>query len=144
MARAAVLFFLGLGTGVWAGAVLTQGRALGLTLGTPKHERLALASHLNALLGCFWILAVAFTIEHTTLGDPGKRWLARLVTLVNYANWSITLLASILDVRGLELVSGDGRNNLVAVLLLAGVVLPGLAAAGLWAFGLVGASRRAA
>ena len=143
MARGAVLFFLGLLTGVWAGAVLTQGRALGLTLGTPHYERLALASHLNGLLGCFWILAVALTIEHTSLGVGAKLWLARLVTLVNYANWSITLLASILDVRGLELVSGDPKNNAVAVLLLAGVVLPGLAAAALWAWGLVGASRKA-
>ena len=142
MARAAVLFFLGLLTGIWAGAVLTRGRALGLTLGTPHFERLALASHLNGLLGCFWMLGVAFTLEHTRYGPTGKLWLARLVTVVNYANWAITLLASILDVRGLELRSGEGANNLVAVLLLAGVVLPGLAAAALWAWGLLGAARK--
>src|SRR5437879_6351712 len=98
MARGALLFFLRLLTGVWAGAVMTQGRALGLTPPKPEHERLALVAHLNALLGCFWIVAVAMTIEHAALGDAAKRWLARLVTFVSYANWAITILASILDV----------------------------------------------
>ena len=62
MSRGAVLLFLGLLTGVWAGAVMTEGRALGLTLAKPQFERLALISHLNALLGCFWIAAVGWTM----------------------------------------------------------------------------------
>lgn len=138
LARGAWLFFLGLLTGIWAGVVLTEGRGLGLHLGKPVHERLALASHLNAVLGCLWIVAVALTLEHTRLSGKGKLWLARLVTLVNYANWSITLVASFLDVRGLEIIAGDAKNNGIAVLLIAGVVLPALVASGLWAWGLSG------
>lgn len=138
LARGAWLFLLGLVTGVWAGAVLTEGRALGLHLGQPQFPRLALAAHLNAVLGCFWIVAVALTLEHTRLAEKGKAWLARLVTLVNYGNWSITLVASFLDVRGLELM-GAAKNDVVAGLLIAVVVLPAFAAAGLWAWGLSGA-----
>jgi hydroxylaminobenzene mutase len=136
-ARAAVLFFIGLLTGIWAGAVLTQGKALGIHLDKPEYERLALAAHLNCLLGCFWMVAVALTLEYTRLSEAGKLWLARLVTEVNYANWSITLLASFLDVRGLAL-GGGPRNALVAMLLLGGVVFPALAASGIWAWGLLG------
>ena len=44
-------------------------------------------------------------LEHTRLQAKGKLWLARLVTVANYANWSITLLASVLDVR--EAVATD-------------------------------------
>jgi hydroxylaminobenzene mutase len=137
MARAAVLFFLGLLTGVYAGVVLTEGKALGLHLAKPQHERLALAAHLNCVLGCFWILAVAFTLEHTRLSAKGKLALAWLVTVANYANWSITLLASLLDARGLAL-EGDPKNDVVAVLLVVGVVLPSFVTSGLWAWALLG------
>jgi len=137
MARGALLFALGLATGVWAGAVLTEGRALFLVLPKPHFERLALVAHLNALLGCFWLIAVAVTIESTAYGERGKLWLARAVTLVTYSNWAVTLVASFLDVRGLEVVPGDGKNNAIAVLLIALVVLPGLAVSSAWAWGLM-------
>ncbi|MBI3725995.1 hypothetical protein HY251_18865 [bacterium] len=138
MTRAAVLFFLGILTGAWAGVVLTQGKAL-MIPNFPKmeHERLALAAHLNGLLGCFWILGVAWTIEHTRFGESGKTWLARLVTLSNYANWSVTVVASILDRDGLSF-AGDARNTFVAALLMGLVVLPSIATSALWAYGLLG------
>jgi hydroxylaminobenzene mutase len=137
LARAAVLFLIGLFTGIWAGIVLTQGKPLGLQWPKPEHERLALAAHLNCVVGCFWIVCVALTLEWTRLSESGKLWLARGVTLVNYANWSITLLASFLDVRGLAF-EGNVKNDTVAALLIAGVVLPALATSGLWAWGLLG------
>jgi hydroxylaminobenzene mutase len=136
--RAALLFFIGMLTGVWAGAVLTEGRAIFLHLEKPHYERLALASHLNAVLGCFWILGVAWTIEQTRFGEKGKLWLARGTTLVPYANWGVTLVASFLDVRGLEMLPNEPKNNFIAVLLLALVVVPGLVASGAWAWGLAG------
>jgi len=140
MARAAVLFFLGILTGAWAGVVLTQGKAL-MIPNFPKmeHERLALAAHLNGLLGCFWILGVAWTIEHTRFTAKGKAWLARIVTLSNYANWGVTLLASIVDRRGLEF-TGELRNDTISVLLMGLVVLPSIATSALWAYGLTGGS----
>jgi hypothetical protein len=138
MARGALLFFLGLVTGVWAGAVMTEGRALFLALPKPHFERLALVAHMNALLGSFWLIAVAVTIESTIYAERGKMWLSRAVTLVTYGNWAITLVASFLDVRGLEVLPGDPKNNMIAVALLAAVVFPGLAASGAWAWGLLG------
>src|SRR5438046_3084549 len=102
MSRAALLFFLGMATGLWAGVVLSHGRAIGIDLPPLKHERLALGAHLNALLGAFWLLGLASTIEHTRFGDRGRRRLVAVVSLVTFANWSITLLASLLDVRGLD------------------------------------------
>ncbi len=138
MARGAILFFIGLLTGMWAGAVMTEGRAMFLTLPKPHFERLALVAHLNALLGCFWIVAVAVTLEATRFGEKGKTWLARGVTVVCYGNWLITLIASFLDVRGLEMLEKDPKNNFIAVILLVVVVFPGLATAGAWAWGLLG------
>jgi hypothetical protein len=135
--RGALLFFLGLITGVWAGVVMTEGRALGLHLPKPHFERLVLASHLNALLGCFWIVAVAATIEATAFGEKGKSRLGWAVTAITYGNWFVTLVASFLDVRGLEVIEGDPKNNVIAITLIALVVLPGLAASGAWAYGLL-------
>ncbi|HZU99550.1 MAG TPA: hypothetical protein VFF73_22765 [Planctomycetota bacterium] len=135
--RGALLFFLGLLTGVWAGAVLTEGRAIFMHFQSPPDGKLVLVAHLNALLGCFWIVAVSLTLEATSFGDRGKTWLGRGVTLVNYANWSVTLLASFFREKGLEMIEGNAKNNVVAFLLIALVVLPGLAVAGAWAWGLL-------
>ena len=142
MTRAAVLFFLAMLTGIWVGVVFTQGRALMLQLDLhPKHERLALGAHLNALFGCFWLLGVAWTLPHSRLSEQWKARLAALVSLVAYANWAVTLLASVVDARGLAF-EGNPRNDAIAVLLMLGVVLPGFAASGLWAWGMLGARER--
>jgi hypothetical protein len=134
--RAALLFFVGMLTGLWAGVVLSDGRAIGMVLNWKlQFPRLVLASHLNALMGTFWLLGVAFTLEHGSFTDNGKRWLARLTLTAAYGNWAITLLASILDARGLDM-AGDARNNIVAGLLQVFVVVPTLAASGMWVLGL--------
>jgi len=135
MSRAALLFFLGMVTGLWAGVVLSHGRAIGIDLPPLQHERLALGAHLNALLGAFWLLALASTVEHTRFGDVGRRRLAQAVTVACFGNWAITLLASLLDVRGLDF-GGGPRNQAIAGLLQALVVLPSLAASAAWAVGL--------
>jgi len=48
------LFAVGMVTGVWAAIVITEKIAVEL-------PRLALAAHLNALLGGLWMIAVAAT-----------------------------------------------------------------------------------
>jgi (hydroxyamino)benzene mutase len=135
MARASKLFLVGLLTGLWAAVVLSHGRAIGLDLPAPRHERLALSAHLAAIFGTFWLLAIAFTVEHTRYDAPGKRRLATLVTLVAYGDWLVTLLASILDVRGIDF-GGPGANRAVAGLNQLIVVVPALVAGYLWAAGL--------
>ena len=87
-ASGAWLFALGMVTGLWAAAVLT-GR-VSVTL-----PRLALAAHLNALLGGMWLVLVGTTLDMLHYGEIGRRRLAWVVIVPAWANWSITLLASI-------------------------------------------------
>lgn len=122
------LFAVGLATGLWAGVALT-GKV------TVHIPRLALAAHLNGILGGLWLIAVAMTLESLRYGDRGRQRLAMLVMIPAWANWLVTLIASVAGVRGLEYTT-DLSNNAIAVLLETLVVLPALIGAGAWAWGL--------
>ncbi len=122
------LFVIGLITGLWAAAVLTEQVKVPI-------PRLALAAHLNGLLGGLWLIAVASTVDLLRYGERGLRRLAWLVSIAAWSNWLITLVASVLGVRGLE-YTNDPANNAVAALLQAFVVLPSLLGAGAWAVGM--------
>jgi len=124
------LFAIGLLTGLWAGAVLTGQ----VTVPVP---RLALAAHLNGLLGGLWLIAVASTLDRMRYGIAGRSRLAMATALPAWANWLITLIASCLGVRGLQ-YTADLSNNLVALLLQSLVVIPALVAAFAWAWGFGG------
>jgi len=123
------LFAVGLVTGLWSALVLTDAVKLPI-------PRLALAAHLNGILGGLWLIAVAVTIELLRYGPTGRRRLALLVAIPAWANWLITLVASVLGVRGLEYTT-DPANNVVAALLELFVVLPSLVGAAAWAWGFV-------
>jgi (hydroxyamino)benzene mutase len=131
LARAgATLFAIGLVTGLWSAAALT---------GKVKVDEphLALAAHLNALLGGLWILGLAFTLEYMSYAARARRTLAVLTLASAWGNWLITLVASVLGRKGLE-YNADAKNNLVAVLLQVVVVLPGLVGGVMWAWGFRG------
>jgi hydroxylaminobenzene mutase len=130
---AALLFALGMVTGLWAGLVLSDKVKVAI-------PHLALASHLNALLGCFWLLGVSYTVPMLSFGERGKMRLAILTLVPAYGNWFVTLVASVLGARGLEF-TGNGSNDLVAVLLQVVVVLPTLAACSGWCWGLFSRAR---
>jgi hydroxylaminobenzene mutase len=117
-------------TGIWSAAALT-GKVV-VTI-----PRLALAAHPNALLGCFWLLGLAFTLPMLRYGELGRRRLARFTQIPAWGNWFVTLIASFLGVRGLEYTS-DRANNGIALALQVVVVLPSLACAIAWAWGLRG------
>jgi hydroxylaminobenzene mutase len=123
----AVLFFVGILTGLWSAACLT---------GTAKVPipHLALAAHLNGLLGGLWMIAVAFTFDYLHYELRGLRWLSLSVGLACWANWAVTAVASLLGVTGLAYTS-DMANNAIAFLLQISVVIPGLVGSGLWAWG---------
>lgn len=123
----ALLFFIGMLTGLWAGAALT-GK---VTVGIP---RLALAAHLNGLLGGLWLIAVAWTLQFLRYGERGLRRLAIGVAIPAWSNWLVTLIASFLGVNGLA-YTDNKANNAIAFLLQALVVLPTLVSAGFWAWG---------
>lgn len=129
-AHGATLFAIGMFTGIAAGLALTGKLKVGI-------PHMTLAAHLNGLLGGFWMLALSFSLPMVRYGEVGARRLVRLTLVPVYANWAITLVASFLGVRGLEL-TGERANDGVAVLLIGAVVLPSLAAASAWAYGLWG------
>lgn len=126
-ARGAVLMALGMVTGLWSGIALSGKVVVAL-------PRLALAAHLNALMGCFWLVALAFTLPMLSYGQKGKERLVKLTLLPTYGNWLVTLIASFVGVRGISF-TGERANDVVAVLLLAVVVAPALVATFAWAWG---------
>jgi hydroxylaminobenzene mutase len=127
-ASGAWLFALGMVTGLWTAAVLTER----VTVGLP---RLALAAHLNALLGGMWLVLVGATLDMLHYGAVGRRRLAWVVIVPAWANWLVTLIASVLGVTGLQ-YTRDTANNAIAALLQSLVVLPSLVGAFAWAWGL--------
>jgi hydroxylaminobenzene mutase len=134
VARAgAWLFAVGLVTGIWVAVVLTGKVVVPI-------PRLALAAHLNGILGGLWLIAVAATLDRMRYGLAGRRRLALVVMVATWANWLITLVASVLGVRGLEYTT-DARNNAIAVLLELFVVAPSLLGAVAWAWGFGGPPR---
>ncbi len=123
----ALLFFVGMLTGLWAAAALTGT----VTVGMP---RLALIAHLNALLGGLWLLAVASTFDFLHYGEKGLRRLAIGVGFPAWSNWFVTLIASFLGVNGLT-YTGNRANDIIAFLLQMLVVVPTLIACAFWLWG---------
>ncbi len=127
--NAAILMALGLLTGAFVSAAMT-GKV-------PADSHAALASHLNALMGCFWMVAVAFSMPMLRYGEKGLQRLVWLTTLANFSNWIITAFKAFLRVPGVDYV-GEAKNDLVFGLLTLFVVLPSFAAAGAWVYGFYG------
>lgn len=123
----ALLFLIGMLTGLWAAAALTGQVKVGI-------PHLALAAHLNGLLGGLWLIGVAWTFQFLHYGETGLRRLAFGVALPAWANWLVTLIASFLGVTGLQ-YNSDRGNNLIAALLQTLVVVPTLVACGFWVWG---------
>lgn len=130
-AAGALLFFIGMLTGLWSAFAITNKFGIGDPRLTPQ---LALAAHLNALLGGLWMIAVAWSMEYLHYGERGLRRLAISIGFPSWANWLITLIASFLGVNGLD-YTGHRANDIIAFLLQTMVVLPTLIASGFWAWG---------
>lgn len=123
---AAILMFIGLLTGTFVAAAMT-----GKVAADPGA---ALASHLNALMGCFWMAALGWSMPALAYGDKGLTRLAWVTVVPNFANWAITAFKAFLKVKGVD-ATGDGKNDLVFGLLTLFVVLPSVVAAGAWVWG---------
>lgn len=123
----ALLFFVGMITGVWSAIVLTGQVKVGI-------PHLALAAHLNSLLGGLWLIAVAWTLGFLHYGETGQRRLAIIVGVPAWSNWLFTLIASFLGVNGLT-YTGNRANDVIAAILQTTVVVPTLIACGFWVWG---------
>ena len=132
----ALLFLIGMLTGLWAAVALTGLVKVGI-------PHLALAAHLNGILGGLWMIAVAWTFKFLGYSARGQHRLALIVGLAAWSNWLVTLLASFLGVTGL-MYSGNRDNDLIAVLLQTLVVVPSLVASGFWVWGFRGGHDSAA
>lgn len=126
-AAGVVLFAIGMATGVWSAIALTGKVKVPI-------PHLALAAHLNGILGAFWLLGLAFTLPMLSYGDRGKSRLVIGTCIPAYANWLVTLIASFLGVIGLD-YTGEHANDAIAFLLQAFVVVPSLVASIAWAWG---------
>ena len=125
--NAAILLCAGMATGALV--------SFSMTGKIPADPHMMLASHLNAILGCLWMVAVAWSLPLTRLGEVGRRRLALAVTVANTSNWLITLIKAFLKVSGVDFI-GEAANDAVFVALTLFVVLPSFAAAGAWAWSL--------
>lgn len=125
--HAAQLIVLGLLTGGLVAAAMSG------QIDADPHT--VLASHLNALLGAFWVLGVAWSLPQVNLSALGLRWMCWCLVGAQYANWGVTAVKAFLRVAGVGLTT-DASNNLIFAILNALVVLPSLAAAVLWLLGL--------
>jgi hydroxylaminobenzene mutase len=124
--NAAALVLIGLLTGGFVSAAMT-----GKVAADPGA---ALASHLNALLGAFWVLGVGWSLQFLWYGPVGQRRLVWATTLPNVANWAVTALKAFWKVKGID-ATGDGPNDIIFGLLTVFVVVPSIAAAGAWLYG---------
>ncbi len=123
----ALLFAVGLFTGLWSAVALTGKIWV-------RIPQLALAAHLNGIFGGLWIIVVGLTLPFLSYADKQIKLLSRLTIVPAWSNWGITSLASWLGVRGLEYTSNTA-NNIVAFLLQAFVVFPALVGSVYWVWG---------
>ena len=116
-------------------ALLTGGYvALAVTGKIPANGRDTIGSHLNALLGTFMLLGVAWTLPMLRYGPVGQRRMAWAFIVANYANWFFTAVKAWLNVSGVD-YTGHGPNDAIFIILNITVVLPSLAATGAWVYG---------
>ena len=127
MAHAAAwLLLVGLLTGGYVAAAMT-GKV-------PASPQAALASHLNALMGCFLLLGVAWSLPLLHYGPRGQARLAWAFIVSNFGNWAITGVKAWLHVAGVD-ATGEPVNDAVFGALTLSVVLPSLGAAAAWVYG---------
>ena len=123
------LILLGFLTGIYVAQAMT-GKI-------PADPRVALAAHLNALLGAFLMLGVASTLRLLRYGPVGQKRLAWAFIVSNFANWLVTAVKAWWHVSGVDMTA-EPRNNLIFAMLGATVVLPSLVGAAAWVYGFYG------
>jgi len=124
MKLGAILFTIGLFTGLWTALALADFIRIPL-------PHLALAAHLNGLIGGLWLIAVGLSIPFLSYKEKQLNVLCWSSCIPAFGNWFITLIASLWGVRGL-LYNENPKNNIIAFLLQFFVVLPSLFAGIYW------------
>jgi hypothetical protein len=123
----ALLIFVGMLTGLWAGAALSRMVVVPI-------PGLALGAHLTAIVGGLWLIAVAWSCELLHYDERGLRRLAWFTVVPAWGNWFATTIASLLGVRGLDF-GPPLSNRVIAGMLQILVVIPALYGTALWVYG---------
>lgn len=120
MARAgAILVVLALFTGIYAASAMSGKIHV--------DGAIALAAHITALLGAFWIFGAAWMLPMLRYAERGQRVIAWALIVSNYGGWLITGVKAAFYVHG---INGDGptANQVVFGALNVVVVIPALVA----------------
>lgn len=121
-------------------SLLVGGLAAGAMSGTiPLDGKMILAAHVTGVIGVFFIFAVAWSLPFLRYGEAGRKRLAWIVIISNWANLIIGTGKAPFGVHGVGYTE-SGANNLVFILLNLFVVVPTLVASAAWAYGLTKAS----
>ncbi len=111
---------------------------LGLSLAFADDLDLAraelLAAHQNALMGTFWLIAVAWSLPMLQYGPAGQGRLAWALILGTVANALLPIGRAWFDVEGRRF-TGDNVNDAFLIALNLTVTLPCLAGTLGWVFG---------
>lgn len=124
---AAVLFFMAAVTGLLVSAAYSH-----KIVANPKFM---LGAHLNALLGCFWLLGLAYSLQWVRLSEKATNLLLMTAVLSAFANWFVTIIKSFMNVQGIDF-TGHKENDLIFVILTLSVVIPTFISGWLWVQGL--------
>lgn len=96
-----------------------------------------LAAHVNALAGSAWLVALGWSLPMTRFGEVGRKRMALMVIFPCFANWLVTAAKAFFFVKGVG-ADGNTANNVIFALLGITVVVPSVAAAGVWVYSLFG------
>jgi len=94
-------------------------------------------AHRNALMGVFWMVAVAWSMPLLRYGPAGQGRLTWLLILANWANALVPMARAWLHVDGRHF-TGETANDALFLLLTLTVRLPSLVAAIGWVDGFRG------
>lgn len=131
---AALMFLLALLTGAYAAAALTGQLHV--------DARNALAAHVTAFLGAFWMISVAWTLPMLRYGAVGKLRMAVAVLVINVGGLVLNLAKSALRVEAIA-AGGSAANTIIFVGLNVVVVIPALVVAVVWVAGFKSAAQLA-
>lgn len=121
-----LLLFLGFLTGIYVSSAMT--------LKIDVDSGMALASHLNAIMGAFVIFGLALSLPYLRYGVGGLKKLALVIIISNYANWFVTAIKAWYKVHAIDFI-GNPANDVIFIFLTLLVVIPSLVGGFMWLIG---------